>query len=560
MRRSVLTLILLACLTFLTGLGRQAITDSDEAFYAEAAREMVEGGDWLTPHFNYERRWQKPVLYYWLTAATYLVTGASEGAARFWSALSGVGLVLVTWAAARRSGGRIRETSASLAGAIVATCIGYFAEARLALPDLPLAFCLTLTVWMAFRALDNGATSHWIVAGAAAGLAFLMKGPVAFVIPGLVLLPLLWRERASVRMPWAGIAVASAVAIAVGLPWYVAMWRTHGTEYLRYFFIENNVDRFATDTFNEPRPFWFYGPILLGGMLPWSAYLVGFGLDWLVRRIRTGRSSDAAWTFMVREGESIDWRLALWAIMPLLFYTASIGKQPRYILPVLPPLAILTARAIADRIDRAQTTGRSRVLAAATWATAVLFAVFAVLLVRAQPLFISAVPALSWVAVAVIAAGALGIAGIAVTRQWIRLPVVVAISSALLLLGVQFGAMAGKRPEAVEQMASLVSANRHANEPVAEYEVFVRNLVFYLGFKQQVLFDEENAVAFVRSPERVLLVVREDDLPALSSASGVALNRLGQVSYLNTANLKVRTLLAPDPTRDVETVVLVSNR
>ena len=69
MRRAALTLILLSSITFLLGLGVQAITDSDEGFYAEAAREMVEGGDWLTPHFNYEERWQKPVLYYWVAAA-----------------------------------------------------------------------------------------------------------------------------------------------------------------------------------------------------------------------------------------------------------------------------------------------------------------------------------------------------------------------------------------------------------------------------------------------------------------------------------------------------------
>ena len=101
-RRPVLTLLFLSSLTFFLGLGRQAITDSDEGFYAEAAREMVESGDWLTPHFNYSERWQKPALYYWLTAATYVVFGPTELAARLWSSLSGIGLVLLTWAIARR--------------------------------------------------------------------------------------------------------------------------------------------------------------------------------------------------------------------------------------------------------------------------------------------------------------------------------------------------------------------------------------------------------------------------------------------------------------------------
>ena len=94
-RRSTIPVVLLAALSFFAGLGRGAIADTDEAFYAESAREMVESGDWLTPHFNYEPRFQKPALYYWLTAALVCRgTGRHEFSARLWSALAGVGLVL----------------------------------------------------------------------------------------------------------------------------------------------------------------------------------------------------------------------------------------------------------------------------------------------------------------------------------------------------------------------------------------------------------------------------------------------------------------------------------
>jgi signal transduction histidine kinase len=165
-RRPALVLTLIACLSFFVGLGYPAISDSDEGFYAEAAREMVEGGDWLTPHFNYEERWQKPILYYWLTAATYVVAGPNEWTARWWSAISGLGLVLLTWAIARRM--LAGSEAAWLAGAIVATCYGYFTMARCALPDLPLTFFITLTIWA-------GLDRRWALSGAAASAGSLVR-------------------------------------------------------------------------------------------------------------------------------------------------------------------------------------------------------------------------------------------------------------------------------------------------------------------------------------------------------------------------------------------------
>ena len=154
MRRPLLTLLALAALTFTTGLGRQAITDADEAYYAEASREMLASNDWLTPRFNFTDRWQKPVLYYWMTAGAYTVAGVTEGAARFGAAMAGLGLTLITWWVARRL--HASAEAAWLAGAIVATSFGYFTMARSALPDLPLALCITVTIGAALRATDLG--------------------------------------------------------------------------------------------------------------------------------------------------------------------------------------------------------------------------------------------------------------------------------------------------------------------------------------------------------------------------------------------------------------------
>jgi 4-amino-4-deoxy-L-arabinose transferase-like glycosyltransferase len=265
--RSALPLIVLALLTFFVGLGTGAITDSDEAFYAEAAREMVERGDWLTPHFNGEPRFQKPILYYWATAATYLVLGPSELAARWWSACSGVGLVLVTAACGRRW---YDEETGVLAGAIVATNFGYFALARMALPDLPLAFFITLAIFGACMATLERTRSPrgWVfVSTVALGLGLLTKGPVALVLPAIVVLPLILIERRRLTLSVGDVLTGATVVLLIGVPWYAAMWWEHGPAYLESFFIGDNLERFARAASTIRVPV-VLRRVLAGGLLP----------------------------------------------------------------------------------------------------------------------------------------------------------------------------------------------------------------------------------------------------------------------------------------------------
>jgi 4-amino-4-deoxy-L-arabinose transferase-like glycosyltransferase len=437
--------------------------------------------------------------------------------------------------------GVLRDETAWLAAAIVATCFGCFAMARLALPDLPLAFLVTLVIW---AALDE----RPVVAGAVAGLGFLMKGPLALVVPAIVLIPIWWHEQRLRQIRPRDVAAAGAAFAVIGLPWYGAMTFAHGTAYLDSFFVGDNLERFATDRFNTPRPLWFYLPIVVGGLLPWSMYAAI--LPW--QSIR-----DVVWRR--RTVTKDEWRLLAWALIPLLFFTISIGKQPRYILPVLPPLGILLARSIVRRVHEANGASQ-KALATATWATAGLYAIVAILLARASPLFIMASPLLTYAGIVLISASALVLVWLAATRRWPLLPTTMAGCATVLLLSLQFGALTGAATEPVEQMADLIREHQQGGEPVGAYQVLERNLVFYTRVKQVDLTDEGRALDFLTSSERVLLVVRDTDLSRLESIGGITTKRLGEVQYLNTANVRLRTLISPLPEQDLERVLLVSNK
>ena len=555
MHRITLPLLLLAALTFFAGLGRGAITDSDEAFYAEASREMVASGDWITPYYNYETRFQKPILYYWLTSATYLVTGASETGARLWAALAGLGLVLVTAAAGRRW---YDETTGLLAGAIVATNFGYFSIGRMALPDLPLTFCITLAIWAALVSTleqERSPRKFVILAAIGLGLGFLMKGPVGIIIPLIVIVPVLMIERRSIALEPSDIVLGFAIMMAIALPWYFVMWFRHGNDYLQSFFVGDNFERFATDRFNDPRPWWFYLPVVAGGLLPWTP----LGLMWLgpMTQLLRGRRSIG----------TIDLRLLMWALLPLMFYSLSVGKQPRYVLPVLPPLALLLASSIVERtqewrgFDGVRSSPRRALpVVVGSLLSGMFLVALGVLLYRAQPLLITVSPAFTAIASYAIAIAGAVVILIAVSGNWRSAPLVIAIAAAITLPVVQYGALSSGGDDTVRQMARLVQQNRQAGEPVGTLGVFVRNLVFYSGLKTIDVIGDEQAKNFLNQANRALMVAPASEIDRLEREQGIKVNRLAELRYFNEAGVRVRTLLWPDPSRDLTRVVLVANR
>ena len=553
-------LLLLCGLTFLVGLGQPAITDSDEAFYAEAGREMLERGDWTTPYYNYEPRLQKPILFYWIIAATYEVIGISEWGARIGSAVAGVGLALVAALVGRRWYG---STVGLLAGAIVGTSFGVVPLARQSLPDTPLAFFISLTAWAAIEAVDlrprrsnpsQLSPGLWLAVAAVAGaFGTLAKGPVAIALPLTIVLPLwVWQRRRTGRTWPEGIGIRQAVLavalfVLIAAPWYLAVMRAQGPEYAWRFFVGENVERFATSTYNSWRGY-IYVPVIIGGLLPWST----FGLLWMrpMAEFLAGRRPLSVPAV----------RLLCWAGGPLAFFMISIGSQPRYILPCLVPVSILLARTI---VGHAGSRERSAAFRVAGGAAGCAIATLGALLWRAVIVYESGGATLSTAGPVIMTAlGALAALGaLVVPRRVVPWAIAGAAGTALVVFHLTL--LAPSRPEPVEVIAAAIRADGDGRE-VCACGALGRSLPFYAG-KRAVIADvhaqyTDELLYYLQTEAPHLVVADARVLERVEEKIGRTFPRLTSVTYLNTGIWqRGESLLAPDP-RHVQRVVLVRNR
>lgn len=314
---------------FLVRLGSFPLTERSEARYAGVAWEMVVSGDYRTPRYNGIKHFHKPPLFYWLTAASMRWFGPQEEAARLPCALAALATIALTaWLAARPSMGCPHPW---LAAASLATAPFFWEMGRIAVTDMLVTLWVLTSLASAWQVLHHGFSfPRGMVFWAGIGLNFLTKGPVGPLIVALVLVPFMLRGGASWRAfrPLPGLLLAALI----GLPWYLLV-AAENPGLIAYFLKFQTSDRVFTTVHQRGGPFWFYLPVLLGGFLPWTAWLVGaFRTAWRNARLP------------VASGSNPDRFLLLWVLAPLLFFSAIGSKLPPYVLPLFPGLAILTVR------------------------------------------------------------------------------------------------------------------------------------------------------------------------------------------------------------------------
>ncbi len=331
------------------GLG---LVGADEPRYAQVAREMLSRHDYVTPVL-YGKPWlEKPALYYWRAMFAFREFGVHDWSARLPSASFAFTLVVLIYLHMKRfrPGGHLD------AALITASCAGILSFARGASTDMQLAapFGIGMLGWYAWYETDS---KFWLFdLYFFIGAATLAKGPVAPFLALIIIVSFaaLRREWTVLRRTfwWPGALLYAAMV----LPWFIAVQRRN-PNFLRVFFLEHNLERFATNRFEHEQSLWYYAPVVLLSLMPWAVISVAAMVsavresfaEWRARRAK------GAYRGFQRAGDAFPEFLVIWAVLPILFFTTSDSKLPGYILPSIPPITILTG----DYLNRMRARGLS---------------------------------------------------------------------------------------------------------------------------------------------------------------------------------------------------------
>ena len=285
----------------------------DEPRYASIGREMAQSGDWVTPRLWGEPWFDKPALLYWVTASGFRLGLGPEWAPRLPIALTAVAfLALFAWVLWREYGGE----AAGSATLILATCCGWVGFSQIAVTDLLVTAAFSAAMLLALPWIAKRDTRRLPAVAAMLGVAVLAKG----LVPLVLALPLLLRGRIRDLLRLRVIAPFLVIA----LPWYLLCYQRNGIEFIKVFFWQHHFERLTANMLFHPQSWWYYLPVLAGGLLPWTPLVL------LVARRR--RWSDPRRLFLL-----------VWLVWGFVFFSAIANKLAGYILPVVPAAAALMA-------------------------------------------------------------------------------------------------------------------------------------------------------------------------------------------------------------------------
>jgi len=325
----IAVLILFGVSLFITGLGSMPLTDPDEVFYAETAKEMLNRDEMLTQYIFDKPQFEKPPLYYWLCIFSFKAFGINEFSARFPSAILGILGILGIYLLGKLF---INIRVAFLSGIILATGILYAALARACVTDMLLCVLILYAFLFFFYGYfaERKKVKWYLLSSIFLGLSVITKGPIGVFLPVVILGLYLIFTKGLKKLKEIPLIRGILLFLVVTLPWYILMYKVHGKEFVDVFFGFHNVTRFLHPEHKIGDVFYYYVPIIMIGFLPWSIFLpLG---AWQAIREKASRIKKA------------NIFIAVWILFTLLFFSVSRTKLPTYIFPLFPALALLVAR------------------------------------------------------------------------------------------------------------------------------------------------------------------------------------------------------------------------
>lgn len=455
---AVPVLLALSALIFFWQLGEGALSDWDEAIYAQVSREMLQSGDWLTLHYGFQPFYHKPPLMMWCTALLYQLGGINEFTARAASALSGVALIIIIYLTGKLVyGARV----GFLAAVILLTGAQFDYSARNGMLDT----MLTLWIWLAVYAylrVNRGSPKWWLLVGASCGLALMTKSAAAAPAPAAIALALLFEKRLRAiwreRYFWYGCGLGLMIAV----PWHLIMILMHGREFIEIYFGQQILTRSVTALESNTGGNLFYLDILRQYFIPW----------WIL--------APFALLLSLKENLRGQFRSSIFLILAFLIlglYTLVQTKLDWYIIPLYPVLAILIAALLDRAFDSARSTAFAALLLSA--AATVLLVPLKVTLIFCPVLLCALVFARRM-------------------RRFARSPVAIALCAFLTVAGaVQLQEPSPEQGESFAQLARLARSQSPLDkEPLIIYDRY------YLSeqYAPTPLFYSERPLLIARSP------------------------------------------------------------
>ena len=543
----------LALTPYFLRLGASSLWDSNESFYAETPREMIEANDWLNPTFDYHERLNKPPLSYWVVGASYKLFGISETAERLPIVLGAIVMVAIAYGLGRF----VFSPQAGMFAAIgLAASPRFLMFSRRIIIDVYLAMFMSLALLLFVLAekQPNRRRLFLTLMYACLGLAVITKGPVAIALPAVVLIVylLFYRRLRSLRDMMLPIGII-VIALIV-LPWYLAIYAQFGWSHIRTFIFNDNLSRYTQPFWGPRRNVFFFLRVLMGDFFPWSLFLIP--LAWLgIRRIWPSRHNKAARNETNQLTSRLSSLLVIWAVIIILFFSFSRSKEDLYILPVYPAVAALVGNFLAGLSLDSTTSQRNAI----RWTTLILGAIIAVVTVgawylfgpRAQPYQLAGASAMASVGIV----GGLSAVVMAASKKT-RLAV---LTTAFALIACNFIFVVKVLPDLeryrpVRSLCEVISSEANPEALVGYYRAAYPSMVFYLRRPIFEYYLENEIVSAFSSSKEVFCVINARDYEAIRPQLPAETRVLASHP---TFQVKLKSILSKG---DLPQMLLISNK